>query len=182
MKITEENFIHYLRVKNEKALEYVIDKYGWIIKTVVKKHMYNLESYQEECINDIILAIWNNIDRFDEDRSTFKNWVAAISKYKSIDYARKYLKHIDNENIDDLEIKGKDDIQDEITKEELSQELEEMLSHLKEKDREIFIKLYVQEKEIEEIEKETGMSRDIIYNRVSRGKKKIRDIFKFGGK
>jgi len=35
-----------------------------------------------------LLAIWDNIDSFDEDKNSFKNWVAAISKYKSIDYQR----------------------------------------------------------------------------------------------
>ena len=41
MKINEENFIIQLRRKNEKALDYVIDNYGWIIKSIVKKHLYN---------------------------------------------------------------------------------------------------------------------------------------------
>ncbi len=65
---------------------------------------------------------------------------------------------------------------------ELSNELEEMLSHLKEKDRELFLKLYVEEQDIDDISEETGMNRDVIYNRVSRGKKKLRDIFKIGGR
>lgn len=32
MKINEGNFIIQLRKRNEKALDYVIDNYGWIIK------------------------------------------------------------------------------------------------------------------------------------------------------
>ena len=39
MKIKEENFILELRRKNEKALDYVIDNYGWIIKSIVRKHL-----------------------------------------------------------------------------------------------------------------------------------------------
>ncbi|MGL5751638.1 MAG: sigma-70 family RNA polymerase sigma factor [Paraclostridium sp.] len=178
MKITEENFASRLKAKDEKALEYVIDNYGWVIKTVVRKHLSTLVDYQEECINDIILAIWQNIDRFDENKSTFKNWVAAISKYKAIDYSRKYLKHLENQNIDDLEIRDKNDLHEEVIKEELSEELEEMLSHLKPKDRELFIKLYVKEQEIDEVALDMGVSRDNLYNRVSRGKKKLKDVFK----
>ena len=55
MKINEENFIIQLRKRNENALDYVIDNYGWIIKSIVKKHLYNLQSVQDECINEIIL-------------------------------------------------------------------------------------------------------------------------------
>lgn len=182
MKITEENFILKLKQRDERALEYTIDNYGWIIKSIVKKSLYNLESYQEECINDILLGAWNNIESFDENRSTFKNWIAGISKYKTVDYRRKYLRHLQNENIDDLDIKVEDNSHKELIENELSEDMKSMLSHLKEKDRELFLKLYVEEQDIDSISEETGMHRDVIYNRVSRGKRKLKDIFKFGGK
>lgn len=178
MKINEENFIIQLRKRNEKALDYVIDNYGWIIKSIVKKHLYNLQSVQDECINDVLIGIWNNIDTFDENKSEFKNWVAGIAKFKSIDYKRKYLKGLEYENIDDLNISVSESTY-EILENELSLEVEEMLNYLNEKDRDLFYKLYVEEIEVNKISEETGMKRDAIYNRVSRAKKKIRDIFKF---
>ena len=178
MKINEENFIIQLRKRNEKALDYVIDNYGWIIKSIVKKHLYNLQSVQDECINDVLIGIWNNIDTFDENKSEFKNWVAGIAKFKSIDYKRKYLKGLEYENIDDLNISVSESTY-EILENELSLEVEEMLNCLNEKDRDLFYKLYVEEIEVYKISEETGMKRDAIYNRVSRAKKKIRDIFKF---
>ena len=178
MKINEENFIIQLGKRNEKALDYVIDTYGWIIKSIVKKHLYNLQSVQDECINDVLIGIWNNIDTFDENKSEFKNWVAGIAKFKSIDYKRKYLKGLEYENIDDLNISVSESTY-EILENELSLEVEEMLNCLNEKDRDLFYKLYVEEIEVNKISEETGMKRDAIYNRVSRAKKKIRDIFKF---
>jgi len=91
MKINEENFLNQLKKKNEKALDYVIDTYGWIIKSVIKKHLYNLQSVQDECINDVLLGLWNNIDKFDENKSEFKNWIAGIAKFKAIDYSLKFF-------------------------------------------------------------------------------------------
>ncbi|CAI3611725.1 putative ECF RNA polymerase sigma factor [Clostridium neonatale] len=178
MKINEENFIIQLRKRNENALDYVIDNYGWIIKSIVKKHLYNLQSVQDECINDVLMGIWNNITTFDENKSEFKNWVAGIAKFKSIDYKRKYLKGLEYENIDDLNISVSESTY-EILENELSLEVEEMLNCLNEKDRDLFYKIYVEEIEVNKISEETGMKRDAIYNRVSRAKKKIRDIFKF---
>lgn len=176
MKINEHNFILYLRRKNEKALDYVIDVYGGIIKAVVKKHLYNLQSVQGECINDILLAIWNNIEYFDPERSTFKNWVIGISKFKSIDYKRKHLKGLNHENIDDINL-SKEDFSEELIKNELSYEVEQMMQCLKEKDRQLFYKLYVEEKEVDEISDDMGMKREVIYNRISRAKKKIKELF-----
>ncbi|SQB93177.1 sigma-70 family RNA polymerase sigma factor [Clostridium tetanomorphum] len=172
MKIDEGNFISQLVNKNEKALDYVIDSYGWIIKSIVKKQLYNLQSVQEECINDILLGIWNNIDSFDESKNEFKNWVAGIAKFKSIDYKRKYLKSLWHENIDDLEIGVPDTTHEEVVKNELDDDVNDILHCLKERDRELFYKLYVEEKEIEAVSKETGLKRETIYNRLSRGKKK----------
>lgn len=178
MKINEENLLIQLRKRNEKALDYVIENYGWIIKSIIKKHLYNLQSVQDECINDVLLGIWNNIDTFDESKSEFRNWVAGIAKFKSIDYKRKYLKGLEYENIDDLNISEADSTY-ELLKNELSLEMEEMMNCLNEKDRELFYKLYIEEIEVNKISEETGMKRDVIYNRVSRAKKKLRDIFKF---
>ena len=89
LSITEENFIEQMKKKNEKALKYVIDNYAWILKTVIKKHLHYLPNFYEECMNDCLLAIWENIDCYDSNKSSFKNWVGGIARYKSIDYARK---------------------------------------------------------------------------------------------
>lgn len=177
MKITENNFVFQLRKRNEKALEYVIENYGWIIKSIVKKHLYNLQSHQEECVNDILLGIWNNIYHFDENKSTFKNWAAGIAKYKTIDCRRKYLRDLKNENIDYISITAENDVFKEVTKKELDKDLEELLNCLKKEDKELFLKLYVTEQGIDSISKETGLKKDVIYNRISRGKKKIKKMF-----
>ena len=39
LQITEDNFIEQIKKKNEKALEYVIYNYGWVLKSVIKKHL-----------------------------------------------------------------------------------------------------------------------------------------------
>lgn len=181
MKVNNDNYIKELRNMNEKALDYVIDNYGWIIKSIVGKHLYGIHSVQEECINDILLGIWNNIRSFDESKSNFKNWVAGISKFKCIDYKRKYLKYLQHENIDDLNI-GYEDIKVKNLENELSNEVESLLECLKEKDRDLLYKLYVEEMDIDEISTEYGMKKEVIYNRLSRAKKKIKDIFNINNK
>lgn len=178
MKISDENFIAELKKRNQDALEHVLKHYGWIIKATVSKHLYNLSNYEDDCINDILLAVWNNINSFDEERGDFKNWLAGVSKYKCIDYRRKYLKHIKHENIDDLNLRTHDLVIEDIISKEISKDLNDLLNCLKKEDREIFIKLYIEEKEIEDISLDTGLKKDVIYNRLSRGRRKMRNIFK----
>lgn len=177
MKITEENFIQQVQLGNEKALEYILATYGWVIETVVRKHLYQLKSHEEECMNDILMNIWSNIHRYDPSQNTFKNWVAAISKYKSYDYLKKYLKDLEHENVEDIELTESDPTQATLIQSEVDENIMELLSCLKQEDRDLFIKLYIEEQDMDQISAETGMKREVIYNRVSRGKKKIQQLF-----
>lgn len=176
--ITEENFVEQMKMKNQKALEYVIDNYAWILKTVIKKHLYYLPNFYEECMNDCLLAIWENIDCYDSKKSSFKNWVGGIARYKSIDYARKYLKDLENENIEDVIIPEEDSSLKNILEREFSIEIEKILCSLSEEDRNIFKKLYFEDRNMDEVSKDTGLSKSILYNRISRGKKKMRKEIK----
>ena len=177
IKVTEENFVSCLKKKNQKALEYIIDNYGWIVKSIVAKDLYNLVDYQEECINDVFLGAWENILSFDEDKGTFKNWLAGITKYKTIDYRRKYLKYLQKENTDDLTIISEEGAYEELTKYELDEDLDKLLCCLKSEDKDLFMRLYVKDQEIKDVIKETGLKRSVIYNRISRGKRKLRKRF-----
>ena len=61
---------------------------------------------------------------------------------------------------------------------EISEEVEKMLSFLKPSDRELFLELYVEEKTVAQVSEETGIKKEVIYNRLSRGKEKIRRQFR----
>lgn len=174
MNITQENFAFHLAQKNERALEYVLDNYGGLVKAIVKKHLYNLAAYQEECIDDVFLAVWNNCRSFDPARNTFANWIAAIAKYKTIDYRRKYLKLLQHENLDALVLAAEDGMESALGQDELDQDLDDLLSCLKTQDKELFLRLYVREEDIGTVSEETGLKRAVIYNRISRGKQKLK--------
>ena len=180
MKITEENFVAQMKMRNQEALGYVIDHYAWILKTVIKKHLFHLPYLYEECLNDCLLAIWNNIDYYDPEKNSFKNWVGGIAKYKSIDYIRKHIRDLDNENIDDMTIPVEDNSLKAILTRELEEETEKILNSLPEETREIFKQLYFGEKDINEVAVATGFSKPVLYNRISRGKKKIRKELRGG--
>ncbi|MBS5883828.1 MAG: sigma-70 family RNA polymerase sigma factor [Clostridium sp.] len=178
MRINEENFIMHLLNKNEKALDYLIDVYGGLIKSIVNKHLYSLNDYKDECVNDILLAVWNGVDKYDESKGDFKNWLAAVCKYKCIYYKRKYLNiSIIEENIDSIEVKAEDNIEKKMKREELKNEIESLLSALKPRDRDIFISYYINEEKIQDIARNNSVKEEVIYNRISRGKKKIKAIF-----
>jgi len=181
LKITEENFIQEMKSGNEKSLDYVIDNYAWIIKTVLKNHLHYIPNYYEDCMNDCLLAIWENIDSYSPEISTFKNWVGGIAKYKAIDYKRKYLKEMKNKNIEDEIIPVEDKSLEKIISKEISEETEEMLNLLSPEDKNIFKKIYIEEFNMDEVSDKTGLTKSVIYNRISRGRNKIKNLFNLKG-
>lgn len=181
LQITEDNFIEQIKKKNEKALEYVIYNYGWVLKSVIKKHLYYLPDYHEECLNDCLMSIWENICYYDPEKSSFKNWIGGVAKYKALNYVRKYLRDLENENIENITVSIEDNALKAILTKELSLETEKMLECLSEEDREIFIKLYFEEKNMDEISCDTGLAKPVLYNRLSRGRKKMRQAFSLKG-
>lgn len=177
MRISEENFILQAKRKNEKALDYIIEQYGWIIKTIIQKQLYHLPDYQSDCMNDVLLGIWNHIDCFEPEKSSFKNWVAGIARYKAIDYRRKYLKILEREILEEAEIPAEDLVQKSVLENEISEEIQQILSCLTAEDQQIFKRLFLEDVSMEDVSKETGLRKDALYNRISRGKKKIRKCF-----
>lgn len=180
MKIGKYNYIQQLKLHNEDALMYVIDEYGGLLMAVIRKHLFALPEQQEECFDDVLLKIWQNISEFDAARNTFKNWAAAIAKYRAIDYLRQYRREPVTVNIEDEVVVREDSMLARMIENEISTEVEKMLECLKPSDKELFLKLYVKEQSMEQISRETGMKKEVIYNRLSRGKEKIRRHYNVG--
>ncbi len=175
MRITEHNYLEQLNQGNEKALAYVMKHYGGLVKSVVHRHLYNLSQYEEDCINDVFYAVWTHISHYDLDRNPFANWIAGIARLKALDYVRQHANHLQEVSLDTpLSETIPDKTESEVFEQEISKEMEQMLSCLKEKDRELFYRLYVEEQTMDEVETSMQMNRTIVYNRVSRAKKKLR--------
>lgn len=173
MKIDENNFIPLLKSHNEKALDFVVDQYGGLICSVVRRQLPGRNDLVEECVNDVLLAIWRNIDSYDPQRNSFQHWAAAIAKYKAVDCMRKQLRRKE-ENIEDFALTDPGDPFREITEQEVSDGLKELLGCLKEQDQELFYQLYVKEWPTEQVSKKFGLTQGALYSRLSRAKKKLR--------
>lgn len=170
--------IKYIQKSNEKGLELLIEKYGGLIKAVVKRYLFKISEYEEECIDDILLSIWNNINKFDKKQANFKNWIISISRYRAIDYNRKYLKHVNDEYEDINLVKDDKSVEENILRQELESYIEKLLENLNEEDRKIFRDIYIEEKKVEDLASEMKVKKSFIYNRVSRGKSKLRNLVK----
>ena len=56
-------------------MEILIDNYNGLLTSIIRTHLKPIRNYEEECINDVLLAIWDNIEGFNAKESSFKNWI-----------------------------------------------------------------------------------------------------------
>lgn len=173
-KVDETNFISLLRKKDERALDYVVDTYGGLIKAIVHKHLYGFPDKCGECINDILLAVWNQVEHFDSEKNSFSGWLAAICKYKSIDYKRKYYKLLSESPLSEEEISFEGNPEEAVLKQEISEEIHTLMQYLSKEDQKLFWDCYVMNEPMEQLAQERNLKVSALYNRLSRGRKKLR--------
>lgn len=181
--INEENLVIELKRKNEKALEFVIKQYGGLIKSIIETTLYKFKDTGiiEECMDDVLLAIWENSHKFLEEGS-FKSWIGAIAKFKAIDYGRKNVKFLYHEDIDEADMAIGCEASLKIINEEINKELKNLLKNLKDEDKEIFIRKYFNDEKSKDIANDIGRDEKFINNRLSRGRKKLKTMLLGGVK
>ena len=162
-------------IKNgsERALEELVRLYGGLIRAIVRYHLKDISMWQEDCENDVLLSVWRNIDRFDPEKNSLKNWLGAVAKYRAINYKRRYIKELSGKELTE-DITDKTSADAEILKQETRAEIISLLEGLNSADREIFIRRYIMEQPVEEIAAVKSRKPSWIYNRLSRGRKILR--------
>lgn len=179
--INEKNFVEEIKKKNEEALCYLIEKYTGLVMSIIRKRLFLLQEEQKECFDDVFLNVWEHIDSFDERKSSFTNWIAGITRYRAIDYLRKYKRQFEEIALEDIPldgiVAGDDKELLRLMEMEISEETELMLQSLKPEERELFQKLYLEEMTVEEVCKNFQTNPNAIYKRLSRARKRMRELF-----
>lgn len=159
--------------KDEKALIELINIYGKLIYGVINKILNNNFEINEieECFNDVLLSLWRNLDCYNSEKGSLKNFLISVSKYKAIDYKRKLKKSSLNLEFKEELVTNTMEYEFEIDNEGFF----DLLKSLKIDDKNIFIRRYLFEESIEKIAKDLGVSKDLVYKRIARGRDKIKN-------
>jgi RNA polymerase sigma-70 factor (ECF subfamily) len=173
MDINEDNILEQLKNKNHKALEYIIYTYSNLIfKVVINVLGESNREAASECINDILLIVWNKHHLYDPKKATLKNWILAVSKYKAIDYKRN-INRANNIQFEEYMLSDERDIENDYILKEKKQQLLKLLESESKTDREIFIRKYIFDEHIDLLTKKFNLSKGAVYNRLWRTRNSI---------
>ncbi|MCL2158406.1 MAG: sigma-70 family RNA polymerase sigma factor [Oscillospiraceae bacterium] len=164
-------------IKNgdEAAMGHAMKQYSklmWSIAATILVNASNAEDI-EECVSDVFVYLWQNHDKYDEQRGGLKSWLSSIVKSKAIDRYRQLAKKNEVSLNDKI---GETAVIDDISAAETKIELTAAVNALGEPDREIIIRRYYYQQKPKEI----GLILDIpvkqVENRLYRSKLKLREM------
>ena len=156
-----------MRLKNGKrnAIDEAIAVYTPYLSTVLYNMLGNRLPKEdiEEILSDVFVTLWRNADTIDLEKGTLRAYLALKKLNKQRDYT----------SLDEIELPDEAPIPEENTAESV---VWDAVMSLGEPDNEIFVRYYKFGEKIREIAKATGVNPSTVKTKLSRGKRKLKEI------
>jgi RNA polymerase sigma-70 factor (ECF subfamily) len=87
---SDEDLAKRLQERDLEAFEALISRYSREIFYFVRLVLDGVGVVQdaEECVNDLFITVWQEIDTFDPERGTLRTWLTMRAKYIALDRRR----------------------------------------------------------------------------------------------
>src|SRR5579884_1655125 len=197
-----------LHKRDPEALETLISRYSREIFYFIRLVLDSVGVAQdaEECVNDLFVAVWQEIDTFDSVRGTLRTWLTMRAKYIALDRRRQLCRRQahnvqpadENRQWSSSEGGGgrgasgwgeremraalpphpEASMENLLEQSERREELRLALATLPELDRYLIYQRYFKYASTEELAAKTGLTRHAVDTRLWRARKSLRDALK----
>ncbi|GAC1365834.1 MAG: sigma-70 family RNA polymerase sigma factor [Ktedonobacteraceae bacterium] len=205
---SDEDLAQRLHERNPEALETLISRYSREVFYFIRLVLDNVGVTQdaEECVNDLFVAVWQEIDTFDAGRGTLRTWLTMRAKYIALDRRRQLCRRqvhnvqsadeirqwsTDNNGMRKSSAWGYESdyratlpphpeasMENLLEQSERREELRLALATLPELDRFLIYQRYFKFASTEELAAKTGLSRHAVDTRLWRARKSLREALK----
>jgi len=104
--VTDENSSSMHKKEYEKYFEETLEKYNSAIARVVSSYE-RIKALQEELYQEISVALWKALAKFDH-KSSLKTYVLSIAHKRAISHVAKYAREPRSSDVEDLALPDKD--------------------------------------------------------------------------
>jgi RNA polymerase sigma factor (sigma-70 family) len=181
--------------RDSRALEALIRRYSREMSYFTRLMLDGVGAPQdvEECINDLFVAIWQEIESFDPARGSLRTWMTMRAKYIALDRRRQVQRRLSAvTSLDTSDVTGvsggeartpdqllraltENNMEGLVEQRERRDELYGALEALSSLDRYLVYMRYFRLASTEEISAKTGLTRHAIDTRLWRARKQLRD-------
>jgi len=201
---SDEDLVQRLRERDPQALETLISRYSREIFYFIRLVLDGVGVTQdiEECVNDLFVAVWQEIDAFDSSRGALRTWLTMRAKYIALDRRRQLcrrqthmvqsadeIKHwnssdsnggrnFEYEHKATLPAHPEASMESLLEQSERREELSLALAKLSELDRFLIYQRYFRFATTEELAAKTGLTRHALDTRLWRARKSLREVLR----
>ncbi len=181
--MNDEELILLFLNRDEDAIRETAKQYGAVLRGVIR-NILESEEDTDECLNDVYLALWQNIPS--NRPENLRAYAIRLAKNMAIDTFR-YNRSMKRSSemmvaIDEMDdIAGSGDPADEYIASELGRAIEDFLKGLPELDRRIMIRRYWFFDSPQELSKKCGLTPHALNVRLARLRKKLAGFLKKKG-
>lgn len=206
---SDEDLAKRLHQRDPEALETLIFRYSRELFYFIRLVLDSVGVIQdaEECVNDLFVAVWQEIDTFDPARGTLRTWLTMRAKYIALDRRRQLCRRqthnvqvaeesrqwtsldsggrkvsgwggYDNDNRVALPPHPEASMEHLLEQSERREELRLALAMLPELDRYLIYQRYFKFASTEELAAKTGLTRHAVDTRLWRARKSLRELLK----
>ncbi len=193
-----------------EALETLISRYSREVFYFIRLVLDGIGVSQdaEECVNDLFIAVWQEIETFDANRGTFRTWLTMRAKYIALDRRRQLCRRqthsvqsadenrqwassdgngsrksfgwggYESDNRVMLPPHPESSMEHLLEQSERREELRLALATLPELDRFLIYQRYFKFASTEELAAKTGLTRHAVDTRLWRARKSLREALK----
>ncbi len=173
-----------LSLKNQAFFAKLIDRY----EKKLSRYIYRLSGLNTESIEDILqeafIKMYINLNNYNPEYS-FSSWAYRITHNESVNYLRKNKKHIiipletegEDKNLIDT-LKSEIDLESELSENNLTEQIRELINMLPEKYREVLVLRYMEDMDYKEISDILKMPMGTVATTINRAKEKFKKLAK----
>lgn len=179
----DKKIVKLITAQNEEGLKALTEKYEKLLVYIATGILGNNKEDVEECVNDTYLKVWKHISEFDFEKASFRTYLSVIIRNTSINRLRKISKTTaaaQKEELSDLAADYADqsqNVEDAMEMKENIKALQEIVSNLKKKDKEIVLRRYYYLQSSKEIALHMGMTVNAIDSKLSRLRKQMKQEY-----
>lgn len=187
LNLKDEAILDLIYEKNELGLSKLADKYEKLLIHIAKSILGSRSRDIEECVNDTYLKIWNHIEQYDIEKASLKTYLKIILRNTAINKLRHLNRREEIELPDDISdiakyyIDNNQNVEGKVFSKEDIVQLSNIISHLKEIDKELVIRKYFYLQSSKDIAKATKMTVTAVDSRLSRLRSKMKKEFEKEG-
>jgi RNA polymerase sigma factor (sigma-70 family) len=180
--------------RDPRALEALIRRYSREMSYFTRLMLDGVGTPQdvEECINDLFVVVWQEIESFDAARGSLRTWMTMRAKYIALDRRRQVQRRLASvtslDSSDATNVSGEsrtpelllraltdNNMEGLVEQRERRDELYQALEALSALDRFLVYMRYFRLASTEEISSKTGLTRHAIDTRLWRARNQLRD-------